>query len=56
MHLKLRGTCGTCSSSSETLKSTVESAIYDVAPEVVTVISENVMAAPHAELVTLQTN
>ncbi len=56
VHVKLRGTCGSCSSSAETLKSTVESAIYDIAPEVVTVISESVVAAPHSNLVTLQTN
>ena len=54
VHVTLRGTCGSCSSSSETLRSTVESAIYDVAPEVVTVVSETVAAAPHSELVTLQ--
>lgn len=55
VHLRLRGSCGSCSSSAETLKGAVESAIYDVAPEVVTVISENVPAAAHAELVILQT-
>jgi Fe-S cluster biogenesis protein NfuA len=54
VHVKLQGTCGTCGSSAETMKSTVEDAIYDMAPEVVTVISENVAAAP--QLVTLQTN
>ena len=56
VHLKLHGTCGSCSSSSETMKSTVENAIYDVAPEVVAVISENLPASPHSQLVTLQTN
>ncbi len=56
VHLTLRGTCGSCTSSSETLRSTVESAIYDVAPEVVTVISESVVAAAQPQLVTLQTN
>ncbi len=56
VYLKLRGSCSSCSSSSDTLKSTVESAIYDIAPEVVTVISENMTEAPHSDLVTLQTN
>lgn len=56
VHVKLHGTCGNCSSSSETMKSTVESAIYDAAPEVEAVISENVKASPHTHLVTLQTN
>jgi Fe-S cluster biogenesis protein NfuA len=54
VHVKLEGACGSCGSSAETMKSTVEDAIYDMAPEVVTVISENVAAAP--QLVTLQTN
>jgi Fe-S cluster biogenesis protein NfuA len=56
VHVQLHGTCGSCSSSSETLKSTVEKAIYDVAPEVVTVVSETVPAAPHSDLVILQVN
>jgi len=56
VRLTLHGSCGSCSSSSETMKSTVESAIYAAAPEVVTVISENVVPAPHANLVTLQVN
>jgi Fe-S cluster biogenesis protein NfuA len=55
VHVKLHGACGSCSSSSETLKSTVESAIYGVAPEVVTVVAESLPAAPHSGLVTLQT-
>lgn len=56
VHLRLHGTCGTCSSSAETLKSTVESAIYDAAPEVVTVISENLPVPAHSDLVILQTH
>jgi Fe-S cluster biogenesis protein NfuA len=55
VHVRLQGTCGSCSSSTATMKSTVESAIYDVAPEVATVISETMHAPPHQELVTLQT-
>jgi Fe-S cluster biogenesis protein NfuA len=56
VQVKLNGTCGTCSSSMETLKSTVEAAIYDVAPEVVTVVLESMPIAPHSNLVTLQVN
>lgn len=56
VHVRLQGTCGSCSSSSETLKNTVESAIYDAAPEVVTVVAESVPPPPHSDLVTLQTN
>ena len=55
VHVRLQGTCGSCSSSTATMKSTVEGAIYDVAPEVATVISETRHAPPHQELVTLQT-
>jgi Fe-S cluster biogenesis protein NfuA len=56
VHVHLQGTCGSCSSSSETLKSTVESAIYDAAPEVVTVIAKSMPPSPQSELVILQTN
>jgi Fe-S cluster biogenesis protein NfuA len=59
VHLRLQGTCGSCSSSSATLKSTVESAIYDVAPEVGKVISETSLppAPPsHQQFVILQTS
>ena len=54
VRVKLHGTCGSCSSSAETLKSTVESAIYDVAPEVVTVIAESLPVNQHSGLVKLQ--
>jgi Fe-S cluster biogenesis protein NfuA len=56
VHLHLQGTCGTCNSSSETLKSTVESAIFDAAPEVVQVIADVVPASTHSGLVILQTS
>jgi Fe-S cluster biogenesis protein NfuA len=56
VHVRLQGTCGTCSSSSATMRSTVEGAIYEVAPEVATVISEGIHATPQQQLVTLQTN
>ena len=55
VHVRLEGACGSCSSSTETLRSTVESAIYNAAPEVVTVIAESPPRAPHADLVVLQT-
>jgi Fe-S cluster biogenesis protein NfuA len=52
--VRLQGTCGSCSSSTETLKSKVESAIYDAAPEVAAVIAESTPPVP--SLVTLQTH
>lgn len=54
VHLRMQGACGSCSSSSETLKNTVESAIYDAAPEVATVVAESVPRPPHSDLVILQ--
>ena len=56
VHVRLQGTCGSCSSSSDTLRSTVETAIYDAAPEVVAVVAEAVPSAPNSDLVILQTN
>jgi len=52
VRVRLHGACGTCSSSTETMKRTIEDAIYDMAPEVTTVISEKPPA--HVELVTLR--
>jgi Fe-S cluster biogenesis protein NfuA len=54
VRLRLRGACGSCSSSTETMKRTIEEAIYDAAPEVTTIISESAPAAAHSELVTLR--
>jgi Fe-S cluster biogenesis protein NfuA len=56
VHIRLQGSCGSCSSSSETLKSTVEEAIYQAAPEVVTVIAEAIDQSASSKLVQLQTN
>jgi Fe-S cluster biogenesis protein NfuA len=57
VHVRLQGTCGSCSSSSDTLKNHVESAIYNAAPEVVTVIAQQMPPAPaQPQLVVLQTN
>jgi Fe-S cluster biogenesis protein NfuA len=54
VHLRLHGTCGSCPSSSITLKNAVEDALFEVAPDIVEIISENAVAA-HAgpQLVTL---
>jgi Fe-S cluster biogenesis protein NfuA len=56
VHVRLQGTCGSCSSSSETMKNHVEEAIYDAAPEIVTVIAEPVSpsAVIHSDFVILQ--
>lgn len=54
VHVRLQGSCGSCSSSAETLKTAIEAAIYNAAPEVVTVVAE---AMPHeSQLVVLQTS
>jgi len=54
--VRLQGSCGSCSSSSETLKNAVESAIYDAGPEVVAVVAEPMPPTGHPDLVILQTN
>ncbi|MGA8531213.1 MAG: NifU family protein [Acidobacteriaceae bacterium] len=54
VRLRLHGACGHCSGSAQTMKSTVEEAIYRSAPEVVSIITEEVAAPAHSELVTLQ--
>jgi Fe-S cluster biogenesis protein NfuA len=58
IHVRLQGTCGSCSSSSETMKSHVEEAIFDAAPEVQHVVAESMSPAgvSSPELVILQTN
>jgi Fe-S cluster biogenesis protein NfuA len=56
VHVKLKGSCGHCSSSSDTLRDAVEAAIYDAAPEVATVVAESVALPAQPELVTLQTH
>jgi Fe-S cluster biogenesis protein NfuA len=55
VYVRLQGTCGSCSSSDATLKSTVESAIYEAAPEVVAVVAEPTPQAAPSNLITLQT-
>jgi Fe-S cluster biogenesis protein NfuA len=40
VHIKLLGSCGSCPSSSVTLKSAVEDALYAAAPDIVEIIAE----------------
>jgi len=56
VHLHLQGTCGSCNSSSETLKSRVEKEIYDMAPEIASVTSDSMPLVTHSEFVILQTS
>jgi Fe-S cluster biogenesis protein NfuA len=44
VRLKLHGTCGSCPSSSVTLKNAVEDALYDAAPDIVEIIADNAAA------------
>jgi Fe-S cluster biogenesis protein NfuA len=55
VYLHLQGACGSCNSSADTLKSTVESAIYEAAPEVSAVISDSMTVNGHSDFVILQT-
>jgi Fe-S cluster biogenesis protein NfuA len=56
VHLRLHGTCGSCPSSSITLKNAVEDALFEVAPDIVEIVSENAATtAPNGpQLVTLK--
>lgn len=56
VHLRLQGTCGSCPSSSLTLKNAVEDALFEVAPDIVEIISENAAATAQSgpQLVTLK--
>jgi len=57
VEVRLRGACGSCSSSSETLKNAVENAIYSAAPEVEEVTAKMIPSpAINSGLVTLQTD
>ena len=44
VRLRLHGTCGSCPSSSLTLKNAVEDALYDAAPDIVEIVAENAAA------------
>jgi Fe-S cluster biogenesis protein NfuA len=41
VRLRLHGTCGSCPSSSLTLKNAVEEALYDAAPDITEIVAEN---------------
>lgn len=47
VRLRLHGTCGSCPSSSLTLKTAVEEALYEVAPDIREIVAENAVAADH---------
>lgn len=56
VHLRLHGTCGSCPSSSITLKNAVEDALFEVAPDIVEIVSENAAAETQSgpQLVTIK--
>jgi Fe-S cluster biogenesis protein NfuA len=56
VHLRLHGTCGSCPSSSITLKNAVEDALFEVAPDIVEIVSENAAASAQnrPQLVTIK--
>lgn len=56
VRLRLHGTCGSCGSSSVTLKSVIEDALFEVAPDIVEIISENASSEVHSgpQLVTIK--
>lgn len=44
VRLRLHGTCGSCPSSSLTMKNAVQEALYDAAPDIVEITTENAAA------------
>ena len=56
VRLVLRGSCGSCPSSSLTLKSAVEDALFEAAPDIVEIVAENAAAEhpAHSNLVVLK--
>lgn len=56
VRLRLHGTCGSCPSSSLTLKNAVEDALYEVAPDIKEIVAENaaVDSASASRLVVLK--
>lgn len=54
--VRLSGACGGCASSSQTLKNTVETAIYNAAPEIEQVTAQIIPSPAGSGLVILQTN
>jgi Fe-S cluster biogenesis protein NfuA len=56
VHLLLHGTCGSCPSSSITLKNAIEDALFEVAPDIVEIVSENAITTAQSgpQLVTIK--
>jgi Fe-S cluster biogenesis protein NfuA len=56
VRLRLHGSCGSCPSSSLTLKNAVEDALYQAAPDIKEIVAENAAAdqASHPQLVVLK--
>jgi Fe-S cluster biogenesis protein NfuA len=56
VRLRLHGSCGSCPSSSITLKNAVEDALFEVAPDIVEIVSEDATAETNAgpQLVTIK--
>ena len=55
VRLRLHGTCGSCPSSSLTLKNAVEDALYEAAPDIREIVAENDIDRPNpAKLVVLK--
>jgi Fe-S cluster biogenesis protein NfuA len=48
VRLRLHGSCGSCPSSSLTLKNAVEDALFEVAPDIEEIVAENAAAESHA--------
>jgi len=42
----LHGTCGSCPSSSVTLRDAVEEALYEAAPDILEIVADNAAAEP----------
>jgi Fe-S cluster biogenesis protein NfuA len=56
VHLRLHGSCGSCPSSSLTLKNAIEEALYQAAPDIKEIVAENAATAQPAasNLVTIK--
>jgi Fe-S cluster biogenesis protein NfuA len=56
VRLRLHGSCGSCPSSSVTLKNAVEDALFEVAPDIVEIVAENAAAeaSPVSNLVMIK--
>jgi Fe-S cluster biogenesis protein NfuA len=48
VRLKLHGTCGSCPSSSLTLRNAVEEALYEAAPDILEIVAKNGAVVPAA--------